>query len=74
MKFSALAFELYLPQKRVSHTHTYSHADRHTDRYFREKVKSCSGPPKTCKSTNKQKSKIFKKPILSSIYIEEKKQ
>ena len=49
----------------------HSHTQTHTDRHFPEVVKSCSGHPKTCKSTKNRKSKIFKKPILSSVYVEE---
>ena len=54
--------ELHLPQN-------FSH--RHTDRQtrFPEIVESCSGHPKTCKSIKNRKSKIFIKPILSSIYM-----
>ena len=63
MKFRALV----LPQS-FSHRHT---ADTQTDRYFPQIVKSCSGHPKTYKSIKNQKSKIFMKPILSSVYIKE---
>ena len=51
--------------KCLSHTHT--------DRHFPEIVKSCSGHPKMCKSIKNWKSKIFTKPMLSSIHIEENK-
>ena len=65
MKFYALVLELQLPQNFcVTHTQTD---------IFPEIVKSCSGYPKACKSIKNQKSKIFTKPILSSIYTEEKK-
>ena len=41
-----------------------------TDRHFPEIVQSCSGYSKTRKSIKNRKSKIFMKPVLSSIYIE----
>ena len=63
MKLCALVFELHLPQN-LCHTQT--------DRQFPEIVKSCSGLPKLCKSIQNWKSKICTKPILSSIYIEER--
>ena len=65
MKFCALVLELHLPQNTLAFT------DTNTDRHFPEVVKSCSGHPKTCKSIKNRKSKIFPKPILSSIQIEE---
>ena len=34
-------------------------------------MKWCSGHPKTCKSIKNQKWKVFTKPILSSIFVEE---
>ena len=64
MKFYALVLELQLPQ---------NYCYRYTDRHFPEIVKSCSGHPKTYKSIKNWMSKIFTKPILSSIYIEESK-
>ena len=45
----------------------------HTDRHFPEVVKLCSVHPKTCEFVKNLKSKIFTKPILSSIYKEESK-
>ena len=69
MKFCALVLELHLPQKFLLHTHI----DTQTDRHFLKIVKSCSGYPKTSKSIKNRKSKIFTKPILSSIYVEENK-
>ena len=44
-----------------------------TVKHFPEVVKSLSGHPKTCKSIRNRKSKIFQKPILSSIDTEETK-
>ena len=70
MKFRALVLELHLPQN-FCHTHTDRHADRQTDRHFPEIVKSCSGYPKACKSVKNRKSKIYTKPIPSSIHVEE---
>ena len=64
MKFRALVLELHLPQN-FCHTHTYRH--------FPEIAKRCSEHPKTCKSIKNRKSKIFTKPIVSCIYIEESK-
>ena len=61
MKFCWFVLELHLSQN-----FCYRHA-------FLEIVKSCSGHPKTCKSIRNQKSKIFSKPTLSSIYTEESK-
>ena len=60
-----------LATKFLSHTHR--HIDTQTDRHFPEIVKSCSRPPKTCKSIKTRKSKISTKPIFSSTYIEESK-
>ena len=68
MKFCSLVLELHLPQN-FCHTH----AGTQTDRHFPEIVKSCSGHPKTCKSTKNRKSKICTKPIPSFTYIEESK-
>ena len=45
----------------------------HRDRHFSEIVKSRSGHPKACKSIKNRKSKIFTKPILSSVFTEESK-
>ena len=45
----------------------------HADKYFPEIVKSYSVHSEICKSIKNRKSKIFKKPILSSIYVEESK-
>ena len=53
--------------KYLSHTHT------HPDRHFAETVRSWSGHPKMYKYIKNWKSKIFMKPILSSIYTEESK-
>ena len=64
MKFCALVLELHLAQN-FCHTQTHRH--------FPERVKSCSGHPKMCKFIKNRKSKIFTKPILSSIYIEDSK-
>ena len=66
---------LYICSRAALATKFFSHTHRHTetDRHFQEIVKSCSGHPKTCKSIKSRKSKIFMKPILSSIYIEERK-
>ena len=47
--------------------------DTQTDRHFPERVNSCSGHPKACKSIKYWKSKIVTKPILSSIFTEESK-
>ena len=55
----------------LSHTQRETH--RHTDRRFPEIVNLFSGHPKTCKSIKNWQSKIFMKPILSSIYVEESK-
>ena len=54
--------QLYLLQN-FCNTHTHTH--------FPELVKSCSGHPKTCKSTKNQMLKFLTKTILSSIYTEE---
>ena len=64
MKYCRLVIELYLPENfcRIQ-----------IDRHFPEIVKLCSGHPKTCKSIKNRKLKIFMKPTLSSIYIEESK-
>ena len=67
MKFRVLVLELHLPQN-FCHTHT----DTLTDRHFPEIVKSCSGHPKTFKSIKNRILEICTKPILTSIYIEEK--
>ena len=48
-----------------------SHTHRQTERHFPEIVKLFSGHPKTYKSIKNRKSKIFTKPILSSVYTEE---
>ena len=62
MNLCALVLELHLPQN-FCHTH----------RHFPEIVESCSRHPKMCKSIKNQKSKIFTKPIFSSVYVEESK-
>ena len=64
MKFFALILELYLPHK---------FCFTHTDRHFPEILKSYSGHPKTRKSIKNRKSKLFTKPMLFSICIEENK-
>ena len=64
MKFYASDLELHFSQK-FCHTHT--------DTHLPEIIKSCSRHPKMCKSIKNRKSKIFKKIIFSSIYIEENK-
>ena len=66
MKFSGLVLELHLPQ-------IFCHTDTKRGRHFPEVVKSGTGHPRTCKSTKKRKSKIFKKRMLSSTYVEESK-
>ena len=65
MKFCRLILELLLHKIFVTHIQT--------DTHFPEIVKSCSGHPKTFKSIKNRKSKIFTKPMLSSIYVEESK-
>ena len=72
MKFCSLVLELHLPQN-FCHRHTDTQTHRQTDRHFPKIVKSCSGHPKTCKSIENRKSKIYTKSILSSTYIEESK-
>ena len=62
MKFCPLVLELHLPQIFVEH--------RQTDRHFPDEVQIVF---RTCKSIKNRKSKIFTKPILSSIYVEENK-
>ena len=68
MKFYAFVLELNLPQN-FCQTHT----DTQTDSHFPEVVKSCPGRPKTCKYIKNRKSKIFTKPIFSSIHTEKSK-
>ena len=64
MKFCVLILELHLLQN-FCHLHTQ------TDRHIPEIVKPCLDHLKTCKSIKNRKSKIFTKPILSSVYLEE---
>ena len=54
------------------HRQTYRQVNRQTDRLIFSR-NSPIGHPKTCKSMKSRKSKIFTKPILSSIYIKERK-
>ena len=51
-------------------TQTHRYTLTQTDRHFPEIVKSCSRYPNSC-NCKKEKSKIFAKPIRSSILIEE---
>ena len=71
VKVYALVRRATLATKFLSHTH--GHTSRQTDRHFPEVVKSWSGHPKTCKSIKNWMSKIWTKPIFSSIFIEESK-
>ena len=45
----------------------------HTDRHFPEIIISCLGHSKMCKFVKNWKLKIFMKPILFPIYIQESK-
>ena len=65
MKFRALVLELQLPQN-------FCHTDRQTD-IFQKQSNRVQDIPKRCKSIENRKSKICKKPILSSSYIDESK-
>ena len=64
MKSCGLVLKYHLPQ---NFYHTY------TDRDFPKTVKLCSLHLKMSKFIKNSKPKIFMKPILPSIYIEESK-
>ena len=64
MKFYGFVLKLHLPQN-IYH----ARAQRH----FPEIVQLCAEYPKTYKSVKNRKSKLFGKPILFSIYVEESK-
>ena len=55
---------LYL-RRNLCHTHTYIQS------FFSKIVKLYAGHPKTCNSIKNQQSKIFTRPVHSSIYTEE---
>ena len=63
----------FVLQIRLVQTFCHSHTIRQTCRHFLEIAKSYSEHPKACKSIKNWKSKMFRKPIFSSIYIEESK-
>ena len=62
MKFCDLVPKLHLPQNFC-----------HTGRHFPKIIKLCSEHLRACKSIKNQMLKIFSKPMLSFIYIEERK-
>ena len=70
MKFIALVPELHLTQN-FCQAHKGTQTGRRTDRQtFSRNSQIVIKHPKICESIKNKKSKIFAKPILSSIYIE----